>query len=162
MSVVRWDPFRDFMSLQNEVSRLFEHSWGTAEGRRRGVTPVWTPATDIYEKDGNLVVQADLPGLGPADVKVTIEDGDLIIRGERRFEEETKEENYYRVERRYGLFERVLQLPDDVDAEKIQADFADGVLTVTLPRKPQTKPKQIEVKVSAGSGGPVDTEAKKK
>jgi HSP20 family protein len=165
MAVIRWDPFRDFMTLQNEVSRLFERSYGTAaEGgaKRTGVTPVWTPAADIYEKDGNLVVEVDLPGLDADDVSVTVEEGNLVIKGERSFSSEISDEDAYRIERRYGLFERVLTLPDDVDADRIAAQVEHGVLTVTLPRKPEIKPKQIKVDVAAAGQKAVDTKASKK
>jgi len=164
MTVIRWDPFRDFMTLQNEVSRLFERSYGATEGGKRagGVTPVWTPAADIYERGGKLVVEVDLPGLDAKDVSVTVEEGALVIKGERSFSSEIKDEDTYRVERRYGLFERVLSLPEDVDPDGIAAEVAHGVLTVSLPRKPETKPKQIRVQVAAGGETAVEAKAQKK
>ena len=162
MAVIRWDPFRDFITLQNEVARLFERSYGTAEGTRRGVTPVWTPSVDVYEKENQLVVEADLPGLSAKDVKVTVENDNLIIRGARSFSEEISEETCYRIERRYGVFERVLPLPDDVDSDKVAAEFSDGVLKVTVPRRPETKPKEIKVEVTGGGEKTVETKATKK
>ena len=115
------------------------------------MTPVWTPAADIYEKDGNLVVEIDLPGMEADDVEVTVEEGNLVVRGERSFSSEVSDENAYRIERRYGIFERVLSLPDNVDADKISAGVDNGVLAITMPRKPEPKPKQIKVDVGDAS-----------
>lgn len=163
MAVIRWDPFRDFMTLQNEVARLFERSYGAGEpSRRAAATAVWTPAADVYEKDGNLVVDIELPGMDAEDVDVTVEDGNLAVRGERTFSAEVKEENAYRIERRYGVFERVLSLPEDVDTSAIAAQVNNGVLTITLPRKPESRPKQIKVEVGRGKAATVETKARKK
>lgn len=164
MAVIRWDPFRDFISLQNEVARLFERSYGTSEGGARrsgGITPVWTPAVDVYDKDGQLTVEVDLPGFVADDVSVTVENDNLVIRGERRFAKDVEEEDCYRIERRYGLFERVLGLPDDADTGEVGAEVSNGVLRVTIPRKPEAQPKQIKVEV-AGDRKAVETKATKK
>lgn len=141
MAISRWDPWRDFMSLQNELGRMFERTFGG--GERRG----WTPAVDVYERDNEIVVRAELPGVKPEDVDIKIQDDSLRIRGERRFSEEIKEENYYRLEQRYGSFERVIPLPAAVDREKAKAKYRDGVLEVDLPKSERAKPKEIKVEI---------------
>lgn len=131
-----------FSLLQNRLNRLFEPF---AEETLPLTT--WVPACDIYETDKEIVVKAELPGLKKEDVFVSIENNVLMIRGERKFEEEVKRENFHRVERTYGEFLRSFTLPTFIDANKILAEFKDGLLMVTLPKREEAKPKQIEVKV---------------
>ncbi len=107
----------------------------------------WAPACDIYENENEIVVKAELPEVKKEDVQVAIENNVLSIRGERKFSEETKQENYHRVERSYGEFMRSFTLPSFVDASKVNAEFKDGLLRVTMPKREEAKPKQIEVKV---------------
>jgi len=131
-----------FSLLQNRLNRLFEPY---AEETLPLTT--WVPACDIYETDKEIVVKAELPGLKKEDVFVSIENNVLMIRGERKFEGEVKRENFHRVERTYGEFLRSFTLPTFIDANKILAEFKDGLLMVTLPKREEAKPKQIEVKI---------------
>lgn len=144
MAIVRWDPFKDFLSLQEDLSKMFERRFG--RGPHWGVS-LWAPAIDVYEKGSNVVVKAELPGIKPEEIDVLAEEDRLTIKGERKLEEETKEEDYYRLERRYGSFERTLPLPTAVKTDKIKAKFKDGVLEVTLPKTEEAKPKEVKVKV---------------
>lgn len=137
------DPF--FM-LQNRLNRLFDVPLAPFVEETLPLT-TWTPACDIYETAKEIVVKAELPGLKKEEVFVSIENNVLMIRGERKFEEEVKRENFHRVERTYGEFLRSFTLPTFIDANKILAEFKDGLLVVTLPKREEAKPKQIEVKV---------------
>jgi len=141
-----WSPFRALRELEDEMNRTFGLSrW---PDRETGLMEAaWTPSIDVYHDAGKLVVKADLPGLSKEDIDVSVVDNRLTIKGERKKETEAKEENYHRVERLYGTFERTFQLPATVDAGKIEATYKDGVLEVALPEKPEAKPKQIAVKV---------------
>jgi len=149
MAIVRWDPFKDFLSVHDRINRLFEDVWGEEkEGlpsllRRRG----WAPALDMYETDKEVVVKAELPGLKTKDVDISVDEDRLTIKGERKFEEEVKEENFYRLERRYGSFERVIPLPTGVKKDAIKAAYKNGILEIHLPKAEEVKPKRIKVKV---------------
>jgi HSP20 family protein len=150
MAIVRWEPFRDLVSLQGRMNRLFDESFrgigrNAEEDWAQGA---WSPAVDIYEKNGNIVLKAELPGVEPKDVDVRVENNILTLKGERRFEEEVQKEDYQRVERAYGTFSRSFTLPTVVDTEKIKAEFKDGVLRMTLPKKEEAKPKQISINVT--------------
>jgi HSP20 family protein len=140
-----FDPFRPF---EERLRRFFEgfEPFRTS-GEENWSLATWAPAIDIYETDNEIVVKAELPEVKKEDVYVSIEDNLLTIRGERKFSEETKKENYHRVERSYGEFMRSFTLPSFVDANKVNAEFKDGVLRVTLAKREEAKPKQIEVKV---------------
>jgi HSP20 family protein len=151
MAIVRWEPFRDLVSLQDRMNRLFDESFrgiGRGAGEDDFSLGAWAPAVDIYEKDGNIVLKAELPGIDPKDVDVRVENNVLTLRGERKFEEEVKKDNFHRVERSYGSFTRSFTLPSVVDTEKIKADCKDGVLRLTLPKREEAKPKQISISVS--------------
>ena len=146
MAIVRWDPFRD---LQERMNRMFDESYrGAGRGEDWGLGGAWAPPVDIYEKDGNIVVKAELPGVDPKDVDVRVENNTLTIRGERKIDNEVKQEHYHRVERAYGTFTRSFSLPSVLDQEKIKAEFKDGVLKVTLPKHERALPKQINIAVS--------------
>jgi HSP20 family protein len=140
-----FDPFRPF---EERFSRFFEgfEPFRTS-GEENWSLGAWSPACDIYETDNEIVVKAELPEVKMDDVYVSIENNLLTIRGERRFSEETKKENYHRVERSYGEFMRSFIIPSFVDANKVNAEFKDGVLRVTLAKREESKPKQIEVKI---------------
>jgi HSP20 family protein len=145
MAVIRWDPFRDLNTLQDRMNRLFNDAgrgWGNEEP---AATTTWSPAVDIYETEGEIVVKAEVPGLDRKDITLNLENNVLTIRGERRFQKETKDDNYHRIERSYGGFTRSFSIPTTVDEDKIRADYKDGVLTVSLPKKEQAKPKQIQI-----------------
>ncbi len=149
MAIVRWDPFRDLMSLQDRMNRLFDESVGrwrsSDEEMDKGI---WSPAVDIYETEHDIVLKAELPEVNQKDIDIRLENNTLTLRGERKFEKETKEENYHRVERAYGTFSRSFTLPSTVDQERIKAEYKDGVLKVTMPKKEEVKPKQIKVGVN--------------
>lgn len=140
--MTRWEPFRDLARIQDEMSRLFED-------RYRGSESVgWTPACDIYEDEEGMALSFEVAGVDPKDVDVRFENGVLTVKGERKLEREEKRENYHRVERSYGTFTRSFSLPASVDAERIKAETKHGVLTVSLPKKAEAKPRAIQVKVS--------------
>jgi HSP20 family protein len=150
MAIVRFDPFRDLMTLQDRMNRLFDESARAARGSDGGedwaLGGAWAPLVDIYEQDGNLVLKAELPGVDPKDVDIRVENNVLMLRGERKLDAQVKRDSYHRVERAYGQFTRSFTLPTVVDTEKIDAQYKDGVLSVTLPKKESAKPRQIQIK----------------
>ena len=148
MAIVRWEPLRDLVSAQRDFDRLFRAAFSPAMAEGESSTRTWAPPVDIYEDGDNLVLKAELPGINPEDVEVRVEENNLYLKGERKFEKEVKEENYHRVERAYGNFARTFSLPNTVDSEKVTANFMDGVLTLTLPKKEESKPKTIKINVT--------------
>src|SRR2546428_11462236 len=145
MALMRWYPFRDLNVLQDRMNRLFEaagRNYGTDEP---AATTSWSPAVDIFETEGDIVVKAEMPGMDRKDITLHLENNVLTLRGDRKFEKETKDENYHRIERSYGNFSRSFSIPATVDEEKIRADYKDGVLKIVLPKKDQAKPKQIKI-----------------
>lgn len=151
MAIVRWEPFRDLVSIQDRiVNRMFDDALRAnraAADEDWALGGSWAPAVDIYEQDGNLVLKAELAGVDPKDVDVRVENNVLTLRGERKLDSEVKRDNYHRVERTYGAFSRSFTLPAVVDTEKIQAEYKDGVLRLILPKKEEAKPKQIQISV---------------
>jgi HSP20 family protein len=150
MPIVRWEPFRDLFNLQDRMNRLFEES---ARGLGRGHEEdwslgAWAPAVDIYEHGNDLVLKAELPGVEAKDVDIRIENNVLTLRGERKVDSEVKQESYHRVERSYGAFTRSFTLPSTVDTANVKADYKDGILRITLPKREESKPKQIQINVS--------------
>jgi HSP20 family protein len=151
MAIVRWEPFRDLVSIQDRMNRIFDDAFrGTRTGGEDdwALGGTWAPAVDIFEQDGSIVLKAELPGVDPKDVDVRVENNVLTLRGERKFESEVKREQYHRVERAYGSFSRSFTLPNVVDTEHIKAEYKDGVLRVNLPQKEEAKPKQISIAVT--------------
>jgi HSP20 family protein len=142
----RWEqPFRGATTLQEQINRVFGDGVGnTAE--ESNLTP-WAPAVDIFETEHELVVKADLPEVNPQDLDIRVENNILTIRGERKFEKNVHEDNYLRIERAYGSFSRSFSLASCVNSESIQADYHNGVLTLSLPKREEAKPKQIKVNV---------------
>jgi HSP20 family protein len=144
----RWEqPFRGATTLQEQINRVFGDVVGRT-GEESNLTP-WAPAVDIYETEHELVVKADLPDVSPQDLDIRVEDNILTIRGERKFENKVGEDSYLRVERAYGSFSRSFQLTNSVKSEAIKADYQNGVLTLTIPKREEAKPKQIKVSVGA-------------
>jgi HSP20 family protein len=147
--LTRWEPFREFSTLQDRLNRLFRESYGP-EGREESLTTTgFAPPVDVYEDEHNVTLKIEVPGIDEKDIEVRIENNVLTVHGERKFEKEEKEENFRRVERQYGSFTRTFTLPTTVDAEKVSAHYDKGILKVALPKKAEAKPKQI--KVSVGS-----------
>ncbi len=145
MSIVRWEPFRDLMTLREAMDRLFEESF--VRPRREWLAPAeGTLALDMYETEDSVVVKSAVPGLEPDDIDITISGNTLSMSGETKAEEEAKEENYIRRERRYGSFSRTVTLPEGLELDKAEASFQDGILTLTIPKAPEAKPKVIKIK----------------
>ena len=145
MSIVRYDPFRDLRTLQEEVNRLFSTNLTRAfddEGIARGA---WAPSVDIYENKDQIVLEAELPGMKQDDFDLSIENNVITLRGERKFEKTDEGDNYHRVERSYGAFTRSFTLPQTVSAEGAIAEYNNGVLRVTLPKREETKARRIQV-----------------
>ena len=147
MTIVRWEPFRELNTLQNEMNRLFNTVFDTPSGGtgNGGTMRRWLPAMDLVETDDHFVLRADLPGMSEDDVKIELEDNTLTVSGERKAEHESEGEGYYRVERASGSFSRSLTLPQGVDAEAVSASFDRGVLEVRIPKPEQRKPRRIEI-----------------
>ena len=145
--LTRWQPSRGVTTLQDQINRLFNDTFQRAEGEAS--LSAWAPAVDIYETEHELVVKADLPEVDPKDLDIRVENNILTIRGERKFEQKVNEDNYLRVERLYGSFARSFTLASTVNAEAIKADHQNGVLTLSIPKREEAKPKQIKVNVGA-------------
>src|SRR5437667_854127 len=147
--ITRWDPFREFTTVQDRLNRLFRESYGP-EGREEALTTSsFAPPVDVYEDEHNVTLKIEVPGIDEKDIDVRIENSVLTVHGERKFEKEEKEENFRRVERQYGSFTRSFILPTSVDAEGVQAHYDKGILKVQLAKKAEAKPKQIKVNVGS-------------
>lgn len=146
MAITRWDPFREVVSLQNRLNSIFREMNETED-------PVaaasFVPAVDIYEDAEKLVLKLEVPGIEEKDLDVRVENHTLTVQGERKLEEEEKQENFHRIERRYGSFYRAFTLPNSVDTESVGAKYTAGVLRLELKKKPEAQPKQIKVEVAA-------------
>lgn len=148
MNLVRWDPLRELEEMSERLNRMFARPTSTRQNGREALTVAdWIPQVDISEADQEYVITAELPGVKKEDVKITLEDGVLTLRGERKQEKEEKGIRYHRVERAYGSFVRSFTLPDVIDEANVAAEFKDGVLTIRLAKSEKAKPKSIEVKV---------------
>src|SRR5438093_5687726 len=145
--LTRWEPFREFTTLQDRMNRLFRDSF--SEGQESLTTTTFAPPVDVYEDEHNVTLKIEVPGIDEKDIDVRIENNTLTVHGERKFEKEEKEENYRRVERQYGSFTRSFTLPNTVDPEKAQAHYDKGILKVRLAKKAEAKPKQIKVNVGS-------------
>ncbi len=149
--LTRWEPFREFSTLQDRMNRLFRETQGNSQDESL-TSSSFAPAVDVYEDEHNVTLKIEVPGIDEQDIDVRVENNTLTVHGERKIEKEEKEENYRRVERQYGSFTRTFNLPATVDAEKVQADYDKGVLKITLPKKAEAKPKQIKVNVGQSAG----------
>jgi HSP20 family protein len=147
MAVVKWDPFRDLISIQDRMNRLFEQTLSRSRGEEGAAAATWTPAVDIYETLDTIVIKADLPGVVREDIEIQVDDNTLTLKGERRFSKDVQEESYLRIERTYGSFHRCFTLPATIQQEKIRAVCRDGVLELTLPKAEGSKPKRIAIEV---------------
>ncbi len=160
MSIIKYDPFRELRSLQDEMNRIFS---GNVPGRfshEDMASGGWSPSVDIYESEGEIVLEAELPGMGRDDFELSIENNVITLKGERSFEKKQEGDNYHRVERAYGSFTRSFSLPQTVSAENTKADFKNGVLRVSLPKKEEAKSRKIEVSGEGTEPKVIDTEAK--
>jgi HSP20 family protein len=147
--ITRWDPLREFATIQDRMNRLFRDSYGN-EGREEALNnTAFAPPVDVYEDEHSVTLKIEVPGIDEKDIDVRIENNTLTVHGERKFEKEEKEENYRRVERQYGNFTRTFTLPNTVDQESVQADYDKGVLKIKLAKKQEAKPKQIKVNVGS-------------
>src|SRR5882724_2041893 len=146
MTIVRYDPFRDLRTLQEEVNRLFSTNLTRGFGEEGIGRGAWNPSVDIFENKDHIVLEAELPGMNREDFDLSVENNVITLRGERRFEKKEDSDNYHRVERAYGSFLRSFTLPNTVSAEGANADYRNGVLRVTLPKREETKARRIEVK----------------
>jgi HSP20 family protein len=145
MAIIRWDPFRDMSTLREKMNRLFEDAFtGRAEDKEI-VSSSWAPAVDIYENENEIILSAEVPGIEEKDVEISLENNTLTLKGERKFEKETKEENYHRIERSYGSFYRSFTLPSTVNQEGVRAEHENGVLRVHLPKKPELQPRKVTI-----------------
>jgi len=147
MAVVKWDPFRDLISIQDRMNRLFEQTLSRSRGDEGAAAATWTPAVDIYETLDTIVIKAELPGVVREDIEIQIDDNTLTLKGERRFSKDVQEESYLRIERTFGSFHRCFTLPATIQQEKIRAVCRDGVLELTLPKAEGSKPKRIAIEV---------------
>jgi HSP20 family protein len=150
MAIVRWtDPFREFAQLQDRLNRAFSDAYGRHDDGLL-TSGSWVPPVDIYQNgDHELVLKAELPDMTREDIELTVDKGTLTIKGEKKFASDVKEEQFHRVERRYGTFSRSFALPPTVDTAKVGAEYKNGVLTVRLPLREEAKPRQIKVDVAA-------------
>jgi len=148
MALARWNPNRDMMSVRDEMSRVLNEVFGRgASDESAWVSGAWTPPVDIYETDEALVMKAELPGFSKDDISIELKENTLVIKGERKHEDEVKEGNYHRMERSYGAFQRAFMLPMTVDQEKVKASYKDGILELRLPKVQAAQPKRIAVSV---------------
>lgn len=146
MALARWNPNRDMMSVRDEMSRVLNEVLGRgASDESAWVSGAWTPPVDIYETDEALVMKAELPGFSRDDISIEMKENTLVIKGERKHEDEVKEGNYHRMERSYGAFQRAFMLPMTVDQEKVKASYKDGILELRLPKVQAAQPKRIAV-----------------
>ena len=146
MAITRWDPYREVVSLQNRINSLFHNMSGEDDPL---AAASFVPAVDIYEDPQKVVLKLEVPGIDQKDLDVRVENHTLTVKGERKFEAEEKEQNFHRIERRYGSFYRAFTLPNTVDTENVAANYNAGVLKLELKKKPEAQPKQIEIKVAA-------------
>lgn len=159
-SITRWDPFSELSTIQDRLNELFNQPTGFRplslfRGAEAGLAaPAFIPPVDVFEDEHNIIVTAELPGIEEKDLNISVENNVLTITGERKMEKEEKKENFQRVERRYGRFTRSFTLPPTVDAENVNAEFANGVLKITLNKLEQAKPKQIKIGIGKGQARP--------
>jgi HSP20 family protein len=150
MPIIRWDPFQELNLITSRMNRLFQDTYGQGSAEENLTTSAFVPPVDIYEDEHNISLKIEVPGIDQKDIDVRLENNTLTVRGERKFEKEEKEENFHRVERRYGSFYRAFTLPNTVDPDSVKADYDNGLLKITLAKKAEAKPKQIKVNVGQG------------
>ena len=147
MTLVKWEPFRDLITMQERMSRLFDETLSRVwkeEGLQRGL---WSPPVDVVDREHEVLLKMDLPEMNQSEIDIKVEENTLTIKGERKFIKETPEENYIQIERPYGGFHRQFTLPKRIDQDKIKASYKDGVLSVVLPKTEEVYPKQVSIEV---------------
>lgn len=150
MAITRWDPFRDVLTLQNRLNSVFQdYNRGESSGDNL-TTASFVPPVDVYEDEHQIILKLEIPGLKQEDLDIQLENNNLSVRGERKFEKEEKEENFHRIERRYGSFYRSFTIPNTVNPDTVKADYDAGVLRIQLEKRAEAKPKQIKVQVGEG------------
>ncbi len=149
MAIVRWDPFRELTDMQRSMDQLIRN-FGPTGGREEALGTNFVPPVDVYEDEHGITLKLEVPGIDEKDLDVRVENNVLTIHGERKFDKEEKEENFQRIERRYGSFTRTFTLPNTVNTDDVQADYEKGVLKIHLNKRAEAKPKQIKVNVGAG------------
>ena len=147
MAITRWRPFRDMVSIQDEMNRLFDDFFGRPVTRPSWAEEAWCPCVDMSETKDNVIIKAEIPGMSKEDVKVSAQDNVLTLTGEKKQEKEEKDANYHRIERSYGSFSRSFTLPTSVQPDKVKATYKDGILRITLPKTEEAKPKEIPISV---------------
>jgi HSP20 family protein len=157
MAITRWDPFRDMFALQNRMNSLYQEL-NRGQRDETVTTAAFVPAVDIYEDEHKIVLKLEVPGMKQEDLDIRLENNTLTVRGERKFEKEEKEENFHRIERRYGSFYRAFTVPTTLNTENVKADYDAGVLRIELEKRAEAKPKQIKVQVGGGAGTPKQVE----
>ncbi len=158
--LTRFEPFREFATLQDRINRAFRESYTGANHDDSLTTSSFAPAVDVYEDEHQVTLKIEVPGIDEKDIDVQVENHTLTVHGERKIDKEEKEENYRRVERQYGSFTRTFNLPQTVDTETVSATYDKGVLKIQLPKKAEAKPKQIKVNVSSATSTDKTVEAK--
>ena len=160
MSTIKYNPFNELRSLQGEMNRIFNSNFPTRFGDEDMASGGWSPSVDIYESEGEIVLEAELPGMKREDFELSIENNVITLKGERSFEKKKEGDNYHRVERAYGSFTRSFSLPRSVSAENTTADFKNGILRVSLPKEEEAKARKIEISGEDAEPKVIDTEAK--
>lgn len=160
MNIAKYDPFRELRGLQDEMTRLFTGALPAQISREEMLNGSWMPSVDIFENKENLILEADLPGMTRDDFDLTIENNVITLKGERRFEKKAEGDNYHRVERAYGSFTRSFTLPQTVKAEGATADFKNGILLVTLPKREESKARRIEISANDAQSEAIETHDK--
>ena len=160
MSIVKYDPFRELRGLQDEMTRLFTGVVPAGFNREEMTHGAWAPSVDIFEDKDRLILEAELPGMSRDDFDISVENNVITLKGERKFEKKTDGDNYHRVERSYGAFTRSFTLPQTVTADGATADFENGVLRVSLPKREETKARKIEISGTGAENRAIDTESK--
>ena len=147
MAITRWRPFRDVISIQDEMNRLFDDFFGRPITRPEWAEAAWCPCVDVSETKDDVIINTEIPGMSKDDVKVSVQDNILTLSGEKKQEKVEKDANYHRMERSYGSFSRSFTLPTAVQPDKVKANYKDGILRITLPKSEEVKPKQIPITV---------------
>lgn len=159
MNMIKYDPFRELRTLQDEMTRLFAGVAPRSVGRDEMTGGAWIPSVDIFEDKDRLVLEADLPGMNRNDFEISVENNVITLRGERKFEKKVEGDNYHRVERSYGNFTRSFTLPQSVTAEGAVAEFENGILRVSLPKREETKARKIEITGADSSPQTIETQS---